>query len=245
MSTSKTAVVLGAGPGLGMSIAHRFGREGYRVALVSRSDTRHAGYLASLAETGVEAAAFTADAQDRKQLDAVLDKILDRFGTIDLAYFGLAAMDGAMPGPITGAGSSDVREAMELVYPAVDMAAKVLPGMIERGEGGLLFAGGLSSVVPMPTMGALAVMSAALRNYAVTLNSGLAEAGVYAGTLTIGGLIERGDIHKAMTGDPNAFGGVKIATLNPDDIADTAWDLFTKRDRAEAVFNALGSTTPD
>lgn len=240
MSTNKTAVVLGAGPGLGMSIAHRFGREGYRVALVSRSDTRHATYLASLAAAGIEAGAFAADLNDAKQLDAVLDAILGRFGTIDLAYYGPAAMDGPMPGSITATGSADVRAAMELVYPAVDAVAKVLPDMLARGDGGLLFAGGLSSVVPMPPMGALAVVSAALRNYAVTLNAGLAEAGVYAGALTIGGLIERGDIHKAMTSDPNAFGGAKIPTLDPDGIADAAWDLFTGRDRAEAVFNALG-----
>jgi short-subunit dehydrogenase len=239
MST-KTAVVLGAGPGLGMSIAHRFGREGYRVALVSRSDTRHAAYLASLTDAGIEAAAFTADLNDKARLDAVLDEIIGRFGAVDLAYYGPAAMDGPMPGLITDADSADVRGAMEIVYPAVDAVAKVLPGMLERGSGGLLFAGGLSSVVPMPTLGALAVMSAALRNYALTLNAGLAERGVYAGALTIGGLIERGDIHKAMTADPNLFGDIAIATLDPDTIADTAWELFSKRDRAEAVFNALG-----
>jgi short-subunit dehydrogenase len=239
MST-KTAVVLGAGPGLGMSIAHRFGREGYRVALVSRSDTRHAAYLSSLADAGIEAAAFTADLNDKARLDAVLDEIIGRFGAVDLAYYGPAAMDGPMPGLITDAESADVRGAMEIVYPAVDAVAKVLPGMLKRGSGGLLFAGGLSSVVPMPTLGALAVMSAALRNYALTLNAGLAERGVYAGALTIGGLIERGDIHKAMTADPNLFGDIAIATLDPDTIADTAWELFSKRDRAEAVFNALG-----
>jgi NAD(P)-dependent dehydrogenase (short-subunit alcohol dehydrogenase family) len=240
MPSNKTAVVLGAGPGLGMSIAHRFGREGYRVALVSRSDTRHADYLASLAEAGIEAAAFTADLNDKARLEAVLDEIVGRFGGVDLAYYGPAAMDGPMPGPIDEADSDGVRAAMEILYPAVDAVAKVLPGMLERGSGGLLFAGGLSSVVPMPTLGALAVMTAALRNYALTLNAGLAERGVYAGALTIGGLIERGDIHKAMTADPNMFGGIAIATLDPDVIADTAWELFSKRDRAEAVFNALG-----
>ncbi|WP_246291808.1 hypothetical protein [Lentzea indica] len=34
---SPTAVVLGVGPGLGMSVAQRFGREGYDVVLLSRS----------------------------------------------------------------------------------------------------------------------------------------------------------------------------------------------------------------
>ncbi len=59
-----------------------------------------------------------------------------------------------------------------------------------------VFAGGLSSIVPMPPLGGLALASAALRNYAVTLHAALAPSGIYAGTITIGGLIERGDIHE-------------------------------------------------
>jgi len=43
-------------------------------------------------------------------------------------------------------------------------------------------------------LGGLALSSAALRNYAITLHAALAPTGVYAGTLTIGGLIERGHL---------------------------------------------------
>jgi len=106
-----------------------------------------------------------------------------------------------------------------MVYPAVDVAMKVLPAMTERRSGGLLFAGGLSAVVPLPFLGGLAVASAALRNYVLPLNAGLAGTGVCAGTLTIGGLIERGDIHKQVTSQPN---GSTVRPLNPDDIADVA-----------------------
>jgi hypothetical protein len=67
----------------------------------------------------------------------------------------------------------------------------------------LVFVGGLSSVVPMPSRG-FALWSAARRNYAVTLHAALAPAGIYAGTIAIGGLIERGDIHKAMLASPVA-----------------------------------------
>ena len=34
---TKVIVVVGAGPGVGASVAHRFGREGYDVGLVARS----------------------------------------------------------------------------------------------------------------------------------------------------------------------------------------------------------------
>ncbi|MFD0470072.1 SDR family NAD(P)-dependent oxidoreductase [Nonomuraea thailandensis] len=174
----KTVVVIGAGPGLGMSVAHRFGREGYAVALVSRSDARHAGYVASLAGAGVEAAAFVADVRDRDRAAAALDAIGERFGAIDVLYYGPGAGDlDAAPASITSITPADVQEAMELVYPAVDLVGRVLPGMVARGEGGLLFAGGLSAVMPMPALGGLAISSAALRNYSLTLNAALAGKG--------------------------------------------------------------------
>lgn len=233
-----TAAVIGVGPGLGMSMAHRFGREGYDVALVSRSDARHAGYVSALADGGISARAFAADIHDRDLLALTLDRI----GDVDLLYYGPGAMDpaAAPPESVTETTADQVRQAMTGVYPAIDVVNRVLPGMLERGTGGLLFAGGLSSVRPMPFLGAHAVSAAALRNYAVTLNAGLAGTGVYAGTLTIGGLVERGDIHRAMAADPERFGGLLERTLNPDDIAESAWELYTKRDRAEEVFSAFG-----
>lgn len=232
-----TLAVFGAGPGLGMSIAHRFGREGHRVALVSRTGTRHPGYLAALAEAGVEAAAFVADVRDRSQVTATVAAITERFDHPEIVYYGPSALDpDDRPTPLVEADSASVHRAMSWVYAAVDLVGAVLPGMVERGTGGLLLAGGLSSVVPMPALGSLALSSAALRNYAVTLNAALAERGVYAGTLTIGGLIERGDIHRFVAAHPEAFGSTANRTLDPDDIADTAWSLYAKRDRAEAVF---------
>ncbi len=61
-TSSPVLVVLGAGPGLGLSVAQRFGAAGYRVALISRSPQRHSDYLAALADNGIEAAAYVADA---------------------------------------------------------------------------------------------------------------------------------------------------------------------------------------
>ncbi|WP_434448696.1 SDR family NAD(P)-dependent oxidoreductase [Lentzea sp. E54] len=232
---SPTAVVLGVGPGLGMSIAHRFGREGYEVALISRSTRRHEGYLASLADAGVKARAFAVDVRDRDQLSSTLDSI----GPVDAVYYGPGATDlNDRPGEITTTTSDDARAAMDWLYPAIDVTQHVLPGVIERG-GGLLFAGGLSAVQPMPMLGALALTGAALRNYALTLNAALVDKGVYAGTLTIGGLVERGDIHQVVKSKPEEFGTVAGHTLDPDAIAETAWQMFVRRDRAEEVFSVF------
>jgi NAD(P)-dependent dehydrogenase (short-subunit alcohol dehydrogenase family) len=221
-----------------MSVAHRFGAEGYAVALVSRSDARHPEYLRSLAEAGVEAAAFTADADQPESLHRAVDAARTRFGRIDVGYFGPAAL-GAPAGDITSLDAAGAELALRGVVSAVDFASQLIPELTDRGSGALLFTGGLSSVVPMPPLGGLALYAAALRNYAITLNAALAPSGVYAGTITIGGLIDRGDIHRAMQDNPDLFGGAAVETLNPDELADTVWKLYNDGNEAEAVVNAL------
>jgi NAD(P)-dependent dehydrogenase (short-subunit alcohol dehydrogenase family) len=236
---SEVAVVLGAGPGLGMSVAHRFGAEGFAVALVSRNAARHEGYLAALAGRGIEAAAFAADITEPARLRAVLDAVRERFGRIDAVYYGPADFDpDYRPKDIRDASADDVRKAMEVVYPAVETVAAVLPEMLARGRGGLLFAGGLSGQIPIPALGAHVPPSAALRQYVLTLHAALAPTGIYAGALTIGGLIERGDIHAMISARPEHFASI-ARTLDPDEIAAEAWELYRVRDRAEATFNAM------
>ncbi|MQY18660.1 SDR family NAD(P)-dependent oxidoreductase [Nocardia macrotermitis] len=236
-NTARTAVIFGVGPGLGMSMARRFGREGYRIALISRSDTRHGDYLAELSALDIEATAHTADVTDLDQLTAVLAEIAAS-GDIEFVYYGPTT---GRPVPITEVDVRTAQAGFELLWPVIQVVDTVLPGMLERGAGGFIISGGLSSVRPMPMLGQLALVVAALRNYALTLHPALAEQGVYAGTLTIGGLIERGDIHAAMTADPATSVAVQEHTLDPDEVADTAWEMYQKRDRAETIFDALGS----
>ncbi|WP_435869946.1 SDR family NAD(P)-dependent oxidoreductase [Amycolatopsis mediterranei] len=229
--------VLGVGPGLGLSIAHRFGREGFTTALVSRTDARHADYRASLA--GITAPTYTADVTDEAQLGTVLARITADAGELDTVYFGPAdATAGGGITPLTEAGAGSLRAAFDsLVVPAAKLVGAVLPGLLARGSGSLLFAGGLSGKYPMPMLGSLAPASAALRMYVLTLHAALRETGVHAGILTIGGLVERGDIHRMMTAQDHGF---TVGTLDPDDIAEKAWSLYVERG-AEAEFTTTAA----
>lgn len=76
---------------------------------------------------------------------------------------------------------------------------------------------------------------------ALTLHAALAPIGVYAGTLTIGDLIERGDIHLSLLEHPDLFGNVSVSTLNPDELADLVWRLYRDRTEPEAVVNTLAA----
>ena len=233
-TSAPVIVVVGVGPGLGLSVAHRFGKEGFAVALVSRNADRHAAYLRGLDAAGVDAA----DAADPTQLRVAVEAARKHFGRIDVGYYGPAGAGDVVLGDITTLDAACAQAALRGVVPAVDFASLLLPELTARGSRGLIFPGGLSSVVPMPPLGGMALWAAAVRNYAVTLHAALAPLGIYAGTITIGGLIERGDIHQAMLENPDMLGD-SLPTLNPDELAETMWRLYSERTEAEAVVSAV------
>lgn len=228
-----TAVVIGAGPGLGRAMARRFGREGYKIALISRNPDRHDEALRELARQGVEAAAFRADVRDTAALGEALEEVVRRLGEIDFVYYGPSPHGMTeTPTPIDGIAGADVDAAMSLVPPAADVVAKVLPSMRARGTGAFLFTSAVSAVVPVPELGAMALPAAAARTYALTLNAALAPHRVFAGVLLIGGLISGSDIHTALESRGEAD---PAYLLDPDRVADIAWDLAARRGTAEAL----------
>ncbi|MFD7025757.1 SDR family NAD(P)-dependent oxidoreductase [Promicromonospora sukumoe] len=260
MSSSPTLLVLGAGPGLGMSVARRFGKEGYQVGLVSRSADRHPGYLDDLRSADVRAIAVAADLRRPGALRRALDEVQAELGPVDVVYHGPGADNpSAAPVGILETGPDDVRDAAaQIVQPAVELAGLVLPAMRERGSGAIVYVSGLSAVVPLPFLGPFAPASAALRTYALTLAEATAPDGVHVGSLVVGGLIERGDIHSLLTsGTAQSGTGTGTGTgagagpmpdlapppvppvLDPDDLADSVWHLATGTER-EVVANALG-----
>jgi NAD(P)-dependent dehydrogenase (short-subunit alcohol dehydrogenase family) len=83
----KTIAIFGAGPGLSRSVALRFGREGFRVALVARNRERLDALAAQLAGQGIEAAGWLADLLDRDALPAVADAMTARFGPLDVLEY--------------------------------------------------------------------------------------------------------------------------------------------------------------
>jgi len=65
-------LLVGAGPGLGEAVAHRFAVGGFRVTLVARSNDKLADLAGGLADTGAEIGTIEADASDPEGLGARL-----------------------------------------------------------------------------------------------------------------------------------------------------------------------------
>ena len=72
------AIVIGAGPGIGTSVARRFAREGLAVGVLARSPATVEAALAALAGLGTDTVGVSADVTDEPALRAALDEVVDR-----------------------------------------------------------------------------------------------------------------------------------------------------------------------
>ena len=233
---SKTLAVFGAGPGFGLAVARRFGRAGFRVALVARSAERLDSLVGQLAAEGIEAAGFAADLREYERLPSIVEAI----GPIDVLEYspgGMNTTEGLAP--VLDVDVASMAAPLDLLlYAPVRLVRAVLPGMLERGDGGILLTQAVSAVQPVNFAGNYGMVMAAARNYAHNLHTALADKGVYAGTMTIAGLIDRSDVAQAVAANPGMT-EVEPELLDPDDLAETYWDMYTKRDRFEQVMGTL------
>jgi NAD(P)-dependent dehydrogenase (short-subunit alcohol dehydrogenase family) len=169
-----------------MSLARRFGREGYQIGLISRSQEKLDGYVHELTGLKIKSLGATADVFDRAALKSAIAKIAAELGPIDVLEYS-PLMDF---GTLVDVLSMEVEHAQAQldmqILGAVTSVRAVLDGMIKKGDGALLFTLGASaySSCPSHSNGSLGVV--AMKQYALLLNTALKPKGVYAGCLAIG-----------------------------------------------------------
>lgn len=229
----KVIAVFGAGTGLGISVARRFGREGFRVALVARRRDRLDALVGELAGEGIEAVGFTADLSQPTEVPALVSGIRDRLGRIDVVAYGPISGDqGFTPAAALDAATLEGLVPLLLLTP-VEVVRALLPEWTERGDGAFLLAQGHSAAQPMPHLSGLGPVMAATRNYLYSLHAELADRGIYAGALTIASLIARSEATVKAGAAFDSVDGPRPTVVDPDDLAEHYWDMYTKRDRVE------------
>lgn len=183
--------IVGAGPRIGRGLAHAFAREGHDIVLVSRNVSTTAEIATAVEREGAAAHQITFDATDRDATVGGFAAIREEFGTPDVVVYNPANM-------VMAAYSEVSREEMEqtwpvMLYAAMNTTAGVLPSMLERGSGTLLFTGGGFGIEPSVSRAPHSIAKAALRNYAHGLYLELKDRGIHAGTVTVHRPIQPGE----------------------------------------------------
>jgi len=225
--TRPVSAVVGVGPGLGLAVARRFGRDGYRVALVGRRADALEGYRESLQAVDVDAEGFVADAGDPATLEAAFGAIRERLGDPSVLVYNAAVLEPGLSADL--APGKLARDFDVNVIGALAAAQQVLPAMRAAGAGTIVFTGGGLSLEPYPRYTALAAGKAALRSLAFSMHKEFAPDGIHVAVVTVCGLIAPG------------------TPFDPDRVADAYWQLHAESPgawRRELVFQPP-ATDPD
>ncbi|MFH9059678.1 SDR family NAD(P)-dependent oxidoreductase [Streptomyces coeruleorubidus] len=194
-----TFALVGAGPGLGLATARRFGAAGHSVALVSRNARHLEELTAELAGDGIRGRGFTADVLDPASLTTALGAAADALGPVEiLQYSPVPRADFMKPVLDTGADDLDAPLSFSVKGPVTCVNA-VLPGMRDLGRGTLLFVNGGTAVRPHPDRAGTSIAFAAESAYARMLHDALAPENIHAAQLIIPGAIRPDAEHSSPT----------------------------------------------
>ena len=144
-----TALVTGASAGIGVELARGLARRGHGVTLVARRRERLEELAAELSGAhGVRAECVPADLTVEEERDGLEQEIASRGLTVEVlvnnAGFGVYS-------PFAGnEREKELRQVRLLVEAVVDLGARYLPGMIERGRGAILNMSSTSGFQPLP-----------------------------------------------------------------------------------------------
>jgi NAD(P)-dependent dehydrogenase (short-subunit alcohol dehydrogenase family) len=247
----KTALVTGAGRGIGRAVALGLGTAGARVVLLARTTAQLDETRALLRERGVPAGrvsvlpADLADEDDRGRAAAAALAA----GRVDILVNNAATVEPL--GPTAGIKAADLRLAFEVnvVAPAA-LTVAMLPGMLEAGWGRVVnvSSGIAANPAGMVRANAYAVTKAALEAHTVNLAAELRGTGVTVNAYRPGGVdtamqawIRRQDPQRIGTGlhdrfnrnyaegaliTPEHTAAVLLARLAGDDTG-MIWDVST------------------
>lgn len=94
---SKTAIVTGGGTGMGKAAALRLGREGANVVVAGRRIAELTAVVDEIVAQGGKALAIPTDVSVSEQVAALVDKTLEAFGSLDVAWNNAGVLGAFMP----------------------------------------------------------------------------------------------------------------------------------------------------
>ncbi len=205
-TVKKTALIVGAGPGISGAFARALVADGYQVALASRDAAR----LAALA-ADIGAHPFTVDASDPAQVAGLFAQVEDALGAPEVVLYNPSArVRGELLSIDIGAASKAIQTT---AIGALATAQEAVRRMLPAGRGSLFFTGATAGVKGFARSSVFAMGKFAMRGLAQSLARELSPAGIHVVHFVIdGGVVRDGDDDTQLT--PAAIARSYMAVLH-------------------------------
>jgi len=209
----RSALIVGAGPGVSASVARALAGAGLKIALAARNIDK-LGDLA--AQTG--ATLIAADASDPSAVVRLFEQADSAIGPPDVVVFNASAR---VRGGLRDLDPAAVRRSIEVsAFGGFLVAQQAAIRMIPKGHGAIFFTGATASVKGFPLSSSFAMGKFALRGLAQSAARELASQGIHVAHIVIDG-----GVRSAVRPDPE---GEPDSTLDPDGVAQTYLALLAQ-----------------
>jgi NAD(P)-dependent dehydrogenase (short-subunit alcohol dehydrogenase family) len=207
----RTALIVGAGPGISAAVARRFQQAGLKIALAARNTEK----LASLAaETG--AATFATDASDPASVARLFDAVDAQLGAPDVVIYNAS---GRVRGPLAELDPEAVRNALDVsAFGGFLVAQQAAKRMIPKAHGAIFLTGATASIKGYALSAAFAMGKFALRGLAQSAARELGPKGIHVAHFIIDG-----GVRSAVRPDPAEK---PDSTLKAEGVAQTYFDVL-------------------
>lgn len=174
----KTALVLGAGGGLGSAIARTLAREGARVVLADIKYEALEPVMAAIGAAGGKSLGLQWDLGDLSVIEANIARIEAEFGPVDILVNNTG---GPPPTPVSGQPSELWgKHFQSMVLSVIAITDRVLPGMRARKFGRIITSTSSGVVAPIPNLGLSNALRLSLVGWSKTLAREVGRDGITA-----------------------------------------------------------------
>jgi 3-oxoacyl-[acyl-carrier protein] reductase len=188
----KTALVLGAGGGLGGAIARTLAAEGARVALADVNEAAASAVAADIAAAGGKALALQWDLADIAAIDGKVGQVEAGLGSIDILVNNTG---GPPPTPVSGQAAAQWQAHFQsMVLSVIAITDRVLPGMRSRKFGRVITSTSSGVIAPIANLGLSNALRMSLVGWSKTLAQEVGRDGVTA-NIVLPGRIATPRIH--------------------------------------------------
>jgi meso-butanediol dehydrogenase / (S,S)-butanediol dehydrogenase / diacetyl reductase len=159
---NKVVLVTGSGHGIGRASALRFASEGARVAVVDLNGENANSVASECSNTGARASSYVADVSDAGQVNDVVARVIEDFGTVDVLHSHAGRLRAGT------VGETDLEEWNRTL--AVNVTSMylvirtVLPIMQDQRSGAIVTTGSISGMFGEPALAAYTASKAAVVN---------------------------------------------------------------------------------
>ena len=186
MAEQATAIVVGAGPGLGLSLVRTFAEAGMAVAMAARSDARLAKLEEAAASDRVRA--YACDSGDPASVEALFAQVESDLGQPDLVVYNAGAYK---PGGILEISPADFEACWKAgCFGGFLVGQAAARRMVPRGQGSILFTGATAALRGSAGFANLAVPKFGLRALAQSMARELGPKGIHVAHVVIDGQID-------------------------------------------------------